>query len=66
MQLSPKKMICAAFGEGIVNNRTCQKWFINFHGTSLLGQVVEVEGDYIKALHENNQQYMLSEANKIL
>ena len=28
----PKK-ICAVCGEGVVTDRTCQKWFVKFLGT---------------------------------
>ena len=33
MQLKCKKMICAVYGEGVVTDRTCQKWFVKFLGT---------------------------------
>ena len=28
-----QKKICAAYGEGAVTDRTCQKWFAKFLGT---------------------------------
>ena len=29
-----KKKICAAYGEGAGTDRTCQKWFAKFLGTT--------------------------------
>ena len=29
-----QKKICAVCGEGAVTDRTCQKWFVNFLGTT--------------------------------
>ena len=29
-----QKRICAVYGEGAVTDRTCQKWFAKFLGTS--------------------------------
>lgn len=37
-----KQQICLVYGEGIVNNRTCQKWFVKFltgYWTVLNGQI---------------------------
>ena len=34
MQLKHTKKICAVYGEGAVNDRMCQKWFVNFLGTT--------------------------------
>ena len=34
MQLKQKK-ICAAYGVGAVNDRTCQKWFVKFYSFML-------------------------------
>ena len=30
----PQKKICTVYGEGAVTDRTCQKWFVKFLGTS--------------------------------
>ena len=37
-----KKKICAVYGEGAVTDRTCQKWFVQFHaGDFSLDEVPE-------------------------
>ena len=28
-----KKIICAVYGEGVVTDQTCQKWYVKFLGT---------------------------------
>ena len=55
------KKICAVYGEGAVNDRTCQKWFAKFYAghfsldnASRLGRQVEVDQDQIETLIENN------------
>ena len=56
------KKICAVYGEGAVNDRTCQKWFAKFcardfsqDDAALLGRSVRVGSDQIEILIENNQ-----------
>ena len=68
-----KKKICAAYGEGAVNDQTCQKWFARFHAGDFLlydapwpGRPVEVDSDEIGTLTENNQCYTMSERADIL
>ena len=53
--------ICAVFGEGAVTDRTCQKWFVQFHAGDFSlddvpssGRPVEVDSDQIETLIENN------------
>ena len=47
-----KKKICAVYGEGVVTNQTCQKWFAKFPAgdfslddTLWSGRQVEVDSD---------------------
>ena len=61
-QLKHTKKICAVHGEGAVTDRTCQKWFAEFHAGDFSldnaprsGRLVEVDSDQIKTLTENNQ-----------
>ena len=65
--------ICAAYGEGVVADRTCQKWFVKFHAGNFLlddapwsGGPVEVDTDQIETLIENNQCYTMRERADIL
>ena len=60
-QLKCKKKICAVYGEGVVTDKTCQKWFAKFRAGDFLlddaprlGRPVEVYSDQIKTLIENN------------
>ena len=59
-----QKRICAVYREGAVANRTCQKWFAKFRATGFRlddapwsVRPVEVVGDEIETLIENNQCY---------
>ena len=56
------KKICAVYGEGAVNDRTCQKWFAKFCARDFSlddapqwGRPVKVDSNQIKTLIENNQ-----------
>ena len=49
------------YGEGVVTDQTCQKWFAKFRAGDFLlddaprlGRPVEVDSDQIKTLIENN------------
>ena len=63
MQLKcKKKSICSVYREGAVTDRTCQKWFVNFHAGDFSlddapwsGRPIEVDSDQIKTLTESNQ-----------
>ena len=61
MHLKQKK-ICAAYGEGAVTDRMCQKQFAKFcagdfslDNAPQSGQPVKVDSNQIKTLTENNQ-----------
>ena len=65
--------ICAAYGEGVVADRTCQKWFVKFQAEGFLqdnaqwlGRPVEVDSDQIETLIENNQHYITHEIANVL
>ena len=50
------------YGEGVVTDRTCQKWFPKFcAGDFSLDDTVEVDSDQIETLIENNQRYTMRE-----
>ena len=60
--------ICAVYGEGAANDRTCQKWFVKFHaGDFSLDDAPQSGGpfdsDQIKTLIENNQHYTIHTQN---
>ena len=68
-----QKKICAVYGEGVVTDRTCQKWFAKFHAGDFsldiappLGRPVEVDSDQFETLTENNQHYITWEITDIL
>ena len=68
-----QKKICAAYGEGVVTDQTCQKWFVKFHAGDFLlddaprsGKRVEVDSNQIKTVIENNQYYTTQEIADIL
>ena len=68
-----QKKICAVYGEGAVTDHTCQKWFVKFHAGDFSldnaprsGRPVEVHGDQIETLIENNQCYTTREIAGIL
>ena len=68
-----QKKICAVYGEGAVTDRMCQKWFAKFHagdfsldGSPQSGRPVEVDGNQIKTLIEDNQRYNTQEIDNIL
>ena len=72
-QLKHTKNICAVYGEGAVTDRTCQKWFARFRAGDFSlddapqsGRPVEVDGDQIETLIENNQCYTTREIADIL
>ena len=72
MQLKCKK-ICAVYGECALTDGTCQKWFAMFSAVDFLlddspqlGRPVEVDGDQIETLIENNQHYTMQEIVEIL
>ena len=57
-----QEKICAVYGEAAVTDRTCQKWFVNFHAGDFSlddapwsGRPIEVDSDQIKTLTESNQ-----------
>ena len=60
------------YGEGSVTDWMCQRWFVKFHAGDFWlddapqsGRPVEVDGDQIETLNENNQCYTMREiANK--
>ena len=61
------------YGEGVVTDRTCQKWFAKFcagdfllDGAPWSGRSVEVDRDQIESLTENNQHYTMQEIANIL
>lgn len=61
-----EKKICAVNGEGTVNDQTCPKWFVKFHAEDFLlndvpqsGRLIEVYGNQIRTLLENNEYYMM-------
>ena len=72
MQLKCKKKICAAYGEGAVTDRTCQKWFAKFRAGDFSldnaprsGRPVEVDSDQTETLIENNNCYTTQEITQI-
>ena len=51
-----QKKICAVYGEGVVTDQTCYKWFAKFwleisHWTMLPGQVDQLKLITIKSRH---------------
>ena len=59
------------YGEGAMTDRMCQKWFIKFHAAdlsldSMVGRPVEVDGNQIETLIENDQCYTTQEIADIL
>ena len=72
-QLTRKKKICAARGEGAVTDWMCEKRFMKFHAGDFspddvpwLGRPVEVDSNQIQTLTENNQHYTTWEIADIL
>ena len=68
-----QKKICGAYGEGAVTGPTCQKWFARFRAGDFSldnaprsGRPVEVDGDQIETLTENNKRYTTREIADIL
>ena len=62
-----KKKICVLYGEGVVTDRMCQKWFVKFHAWDFwlddaprLDRPVEVDGDQTETLIKNNQRYSVT------
>ena len=65
--------ICAVYGEVAATDQTCQKWFAKFHagdfsldGAPRSGRPVEVDGDQIETIIENNQHCTTQETANIL
>ena len=61
------------YGEDVVTDRTCQKWFVKFCAEDFLldnspwsGRPVEVDSDQMETLIENNQHYTTQERADIL
>ena len=72
-EIEMQQKICAVYGEGALTDQMCQKWFAKFPGeefsmddASRLGRLVEVDGDQIQTLIENNQHYVTQETASIL
>ena len=70
--IETQKQIYAVYGEGVVTDWTCQKWFAKFCARDLslddapwLGRPVEVDSNQIEALIENNQCYITQEIANI-
>ena len=68
-----KKKICAVHGEDAVTDQTRQMWFMKFCAGDLLvddapwsGRSVEVDGDQIETLFENNERFTTREIAYIL
>ena len=71
--IEAQKQIYAVYGEGVVTDWTCQKWFAKFCARDLsvddapwLGRPVEVDSNQIEALIENNQHSTMQETADIL
>ena len=67
------KKICAAYGEGAVTYRMCQKQFEKFRARDFpldhvprLGKPFEVDSNQIETLIENNQHYTMLEIADII
>ena len=61
------------YGEGVVTDQTCQKWFANFRAGDFLlddsprsGRPAKVDSDQIETLIENNQCSTTQETANIL
>ena len=61
------------YGEGVVTDRMCQKWFEKFHAGDFSldnapwsGRSVEVDSNQIETLIESNQRYIMWEIADIL
>ena len=72
-KVKTQKKIHAVYGEGAVTDQTCQKWSAKFHAGDISlddalwsGRPVEVNGDQIEALIENNQHYTTQDIGDIL
>ena len=68
-----QEKFCAVYGEGAMTGRMCQKWFAKFCAGDFLmdddpwlGRPVEVDGDQIETLIENNQHDTMQETADIL
>ena len=68
-----QEKICAVCGKGAVTDQMRQKWFVKFHAgdfsldhVPLSGGPVEVDGDQIKTLIENNKHYTRREIANVL
>ena len=73
LKCKKKKKICAVYGEGVVIDQTCQKWFAKFYAADFLlddapqsGRPGEIYSDQIKTWIENNQCYAMREVANIL
>ena len=69
-----QKKVCAGYGEGVVTDRTCPKWFAKFRAGEFSlddavprsGRPAEVDSDQIQVLIDNNQHYTMWETANIL
>ena len=73
VKIQLKHKICAVCGKGAVTDQMRQKWFVKFHAgdfsldhVPLSGGPVEVDGDQIKTLIENNKHYTRREIANVL
>ena len=71
--IETQKQIYAVYGEGVVTDWTCQKWFAKFCARDFslddapwLGRPVEVDSNQIEELIENNQHSTMQETADIL
>lgn len=67
------KKICAVYGEDVIKERVCQKWFARFRRGDFLvqdaprrGRPVEVDDDKVKVLVDTNPHYTTREIARIL
>ena len=46
-----QEKICAVYGEGVVIDQTCQKWFVKFHvGNFSVDDAPQLGGDQLKLI----------------
>ena len=64
---------CAVYGEGAMTDQMCPMWFVKFRAGDFSrgdaprsGRPVEVDGDEIETLTENNQHHIMWEMANIL
>ena len=68
-----QKRICAVYGESAVTDQMCEKWFAKYRAGDVLlddapwlGRPVEVDGNQIETLLENNQHWTAWERANML